>query len=403
MKRSFIFLLLVLFTSTAYAQESQNVTFIHGLGDNSLVLQEADNALSEDFFINTRRLGYSSQNDIASIASSERGNVLSNSVVVGHSMGGIVAREMVRNDGSQSDIDALITSGSPHEGALIANRLSVGVAEDLVLSWGIELTEGVRRELGFRFGLILVDIADYIITGTAGSWLNSAFENYQSRVSAYSDLEIGSDFMNTLNADPDATLPQAHYAIHGIDDRKRHLSIAASFTGASYEILTFAASGIGTTFLTLSWMRQSTANRYFIKYNQTGNLEYWELALYYQWLAEGHFISAWSLLVWQELDWEFFTQGSVTFGPSDALLPKRTTTPSFISETRYIQAPGNVNHLELRDSSGGIEGIRNAFQKPDIDILEANEDPPEDGPPQYEPPPYNPDPPECTNLTIICP
>lgn len=96
MKRLFTFLLLVLFASGAHAQESENVTFIHGLGGTSLSLQEADNTLSDDFLINTRRLGYSSQNDIASIASSERGNVLSNSVVVGHSMGGIVAREWIR-------------------------------------------------------------------------------------------------------------------------------------------------------------------------------------------------------------------------------------------------------------------------------------------------------------------
>jgi len=399
MKRLLTFLLLVLLTSTAYAQDAENVTFIHGLGGNSLSLQEADNTLSDDFIINTQRLGYSSQNDIASIASGERSNVLSNSVVVGHSMGGVVAREMVRTDGSQSDIDALITSGSPHEGALIANQLSGGFAQNMAENWVLAVSEGIRREVGFAFGTGIQALFDYLVDRGALGYLDFEIQNYQSRVSAYTDLEIGSDFMNTLNANPDATLPQAHYAIHGVDERKRHLSLAASAIGQSYQNVDLLASGLGFRFLTIGWIRQSTANRYFMEYNQTGDLWYLDLAFYYQWLAEGHFITAWSLLVWQEIDWELLTQGSEAFGPSDALLPKSTTTPGFISLSRYIQAPGDVNHLELRDSQEGINSIDQAFKKPDIDLPEVAEDPPEDDPPPYEPPPYEP--PECEDPRVI--
>ncbi|PEN06948.1 hypothetical protein CRI93_07325 [Longimonas halophila] len=399
MKRLFTFLLLVLFASGAHAQESENVTFIHGLGGTSLSLQEADNTLSDDFLINTRRLGYSSQNDIASIASSERGNVLSNSVVVGHSMGGIVAREMIRNDGSQSDIDALITSGSPHEGALIANQLASGSAQNMAENWVLAVSEGIRREVGFDFGVVAQALFDYLVDRGALGYLDFEIENYQSRVSAYTDLEVNSNFMNTLNADPDATLPQAHYAIHGVDERKRHLSLAASAMGQSYQNVDLLASGLGFRFLTIGWKRQATANQYFMEYSSTGDLYDYDLALYYQWLAEGHFISAWSLLVWQEIDWELLTQGSQAGGPSDALLPKSTTTPGFVSETREIQALGDVNHLELRDSQEAIESIREAFRKPDIDIPEAADDPPEDDPPPYEPPPYEP--PECEDPTVI--
>lgn len=399
MKRLFTFLLLVLLVSTAHAQDAENVTFIHGLGGNSLSLQEADNTLSDDFIINTQRLGYSSQNDIASIASGERSNVLSNSVVVGHSMGGVVAREMVRTDGSQSDIDALITSGSPHEGALIANQLSGGYAQNMAENWVLAVSEGIRREVGFAFGTGVQAVFDYLVDRGALGYLDFEIQNYQSQVSAYTDLEIGSDFMNTLNANPDATLPQAHYAIHGVDERKRHLSLAASAIDQSYQNVDLLASGLGFRFLTIGWIRQSTANRYFMEYNQTGDLWYLDLAFYYQWLAEGHFISAWSLLVWQEIDWELLTQGSEAGGPSDALLPKSTTTPSFISETREIQAPGSVNHLELRDSQEGINSIDQAFKKPDIDLPEVAEDPPEDDPPPYEPPPYEP--PECEDPRVI--
>ena len=400
MKRLPIFLLLVLFAGTAYAQESENVTFIHVLGGNSLSLQEADNALSDDFIINTKRLGYNSFEDIASIASSERSNVLSNSVVVGHSMGGIVAREMVRTDGSQSDIDALITSGSPHEGALIANQLSGGVAQNMAENWVLAVSEGIRREVGFAFGTGIQALFDYLVDRGALGYLDFEIQNYQTRVSAYTDLEIGSDFMNTLNADPDATLPEAHYAIHGVDERKRHLSLAASATGRDYNDVEFLASGLGYLSLTLAWMRAATANEYFMEYDITEDPFFYDLAVYHLWLAEGHLISAWSFLVWQEFDWELLTQGfAEAGGPSDALLPKSTTTPSFISLSRYIQAPGDVNHLELRDSQEGINSIDQAFKKPDIGLPEVAEDPPEDDPPPYEPPPYEP--PECEDPTVI--
>jgi len=354
----------------AHAQETSNVTFIHGLGGDFQSLQTADNELSDEFLINTNRLSYSSGSSIPTIAATQRSNLLPDPVVVGHSMGGVVAREMFRSDAGSSDIQALITSGSPHKGALIADRLSNGDAQWVAGLWIYESLEGIRRFYGIAFGDVIQLFLDSLTERIPLGYLNYQISVFQANNSAYSDLETSSGFISTLNNDPSATLPSAHYAIHGVDERRKHLSLFSSFANRDYEEVRSFVNNFGTFNAIQAFIYFGAASVWYQKYLDHGRLQYYINSQIAAHLGEGFLITALSVLQWQEIDWLALTQGfdySDRVAPGDALLPKSTAAPAFISSSRHIMAE-NTNHLELRDSQEGIRRIGEAFRQSDIAI-----------------------------------
>lgn len=120
MKR-FIIILVSLFAGfavTGYCQTDQ-VSFIHGLGENTTVWNTMAGQLQNEFEFIRDDVGYNSGISINSSASSVF--IPYGTVAVGHSLGGVLAREYLRQR-SPGNMKGLITVGSPHLGAPVAEK-----------------------------------------------------------------------------------------------------------------------------------------------------------------------------------------------------------------------------------------------------------------------------------------
>ncbi|MDZ7691193.1 MAG: hypothetical protein U5K69_08695 [Balneolaceae bacterium] len=96
-------------TMSGYSQSDQ-VSFIHGLGDNITVWNTMAGDLQSEFEFNRHSVGCNSQASITTTSSSVY--LPNGSVAVGHnSLGGVLAREYLRQ-GSPGDIKGLINVSS---------------------------------------------------------------------------------------------------------------------------------------------------------------------------------------------------------------------------------------------------------------------------------------------------
>jgi pimeloyl-ACP methyl ester carboxylesterase len=125
--------ILVVCATTSAAQE-RPVVFLHGVMSSSDTWQEAatrlrDRALIVPYTPNTNwRSSIESQ---ANEVQRAVGGLPSSSLVVGHSAGGIVARQWSRIHG----VEGLLTMGSPNLGAPIANHIHEWIGYNLDLFW----------------------------------------------------------------------------------------------------------------------------------------------------------------------------------------------------------------------------------------------------------------------------
>lgn len=111
----------------------RNVFWLHGYrgSENSFTL--VGNDVESRFKANSRRLGYTasqeSLTDAAANVEIDINNVLNGQInternfIIAHSMGGLVSREMgvLSNAAGEKSFNGLITIGTPHQGAFVAN------------------------------------------------------------------------------------------------------------------------------------------------------------------------------------------------------------------------------------------------------------------------------------------
>ncbi|NJN34962.1 MAG: hypothetical protein HC817_12620 [Saprospiraceae bacterium] len=132
---------------------NRDVVFIHGLND----VNGWDNF--SNFLTNTRRMNsdepnHNSQGGFGTLASNIFSpNFGNQSLVIGHSLGGSIARRLNRIG---RPMGGIITVGSPLEGAPIANALLDGSAANAVQDAIFHLSRGPLADLGFINPLITV-------------------------------------------------------------------------------------------------------------------------------------------------------------------------------------------------------------------------------------------------------
>ncbi|WP_138756787.1 esterase/lipase family protein [Modestobacter altitudinis] len=116
------------------------VVLVHGLVDNRSVFTVMRRALRRRGFVSVCTWNYSPlQRDVESAAEAlgrhlervcrETGHERVH--VVGHSLGGLVARYLVQRLGGDQRIDTLVTLGTPHEGTLWAHCLPTSLVRQL--------------------------------------------------------------------------------------------------------------------------------------------------------------------------------------------------------------------------------------------------------------------------------
>jgi len=123
----------VISMSTAAAQE-QPVVFLHGVRSGPETWEAAANRLRQRAMIEPHRPETNWRNSMESQADQidgQVGHLPGSTIAVGHSAGGIVAREWSRRHG----LDGLVTVGSPNLGAPIANHIHEWLGYNSDLFW----------------------------------------------------------------------------------------------------------------------------------------------------------------------------------------------------------------------------------------------------------------------------
>lgn len=115
---------------TIFTAQSNNYIWLHGLNDDSNCWYIYKNAFTPS---NGDRFYYDSKSGIekmsSDIWSAKTGYFSSGTILIGHSMGGLIARELEYNH--SGSIKGIITIGTPHQGAPVLGELTNGGANNL--------------------------------------------------------------------------------------------------------------------------------------------------------------------------------------------------------------------------------------------------------------------------------
>jgi pimeloyl-ACP methyl ester carboxylesterase len=372
----------ILLATSAQAQTTpRNVAFVHGIGSGGSTWNYAVNRLDDTFLINPRANSYNSNVPISGIASQYGSSLVAqNSVVVAHSMGGLVAREMVRQQGT-GRVSALITTGTPHVGASIANAIDA-VNDETVINWWIaDLSAGWWAYFFYNW-----PVATTMAQNALGAVVNGIadWRNDLPLLASWDDLKTGSAFVQTLNQGGGThpyNLPAAHYAIYGAED----FNTMWRLPGAGFITVNYQLQGL---YYYMGAYTDYLAGVYYDLWLDTFHFPYFEEYLRFSSASAGFFMGWWSLYYQQQEDWSRWMTFSLTSDDvwyyEDGIVAAWSQAPYFIDQTRYIQAL-HVNHNEETDTRQGVDAIDLAFRKPDTNVPR----------PTSPPPPPPPPPPEC--------
>src|SRR4029450_11796597 len=117
--------LVALGAGSAASAQDRPVVFIHGMGSGPETWQETADRLQSRLQISPDRAQVSWWNAVESQASEMQarfGGLPGSTIAVGHSLGGLVARQW----GRSHQLEGLITLGSPNPGRPIANQINEG-------------------------------------------------------------------------------------------------------------------------------------------------------------------------------------------------------------------------------------------------------------------------------------
>ena len=365
-------LFFVLLLSTTLFAQRKDVAFIHGLMGDVYTWNDTANKLKEEYFINITNEEYDESERISSTANSYQYKIPNNSVVVAHSMGGLLAREMIRNYGT-GDFSALITTGTPHIGAQIAEV--PGNAAALTVKWLWDIARPWVIVYGSSStGIAIAELYIKNIYNDIDDYVNVAFDLLKPSMQ---DIARNSPFLNTLNSNPSSTFPDAHYTIWGDEDwmmpwRLADTKINNKETGDAWNI----NRKLQAYYVYFSMQSSSLSQDYWYVYQQTWDPEDYNKYMYFLSLAVAFGQGANSLEYLQQIEWDYWVTGSYYkweypdyySWKNDAVVPVYSQAPSFVIGERYLQAE-HTNHLEETLPYGdGLQRIKDAFNRYDIQV-----------------------------------
>jgi pimeloyl-ACP methyl ester carboxylesterase len=374
--KNFIFILIGALTtgvSSTFAQPNRPVTFLHGLNSEQTTWNTLRDQLNNEFRINPNAMSYSSDITIPTIASqfnSYLNNIGgTNNVVVAHGMGGLVARESIRQRGTGTQrINGLITLGTPHMGAPIVTYAPINTNRLLAL-WATDFVSGPL----FVSGPTAAWIGTFIINTLFQEVFPNFANTFGATKVAAQDMKPNAAFMQQINQNPSVTVPLATYFIAGIENFNTLTRLAdAKVNGI--ESGTFIATQRAFSGLYLFWTIYALfiSDDYYRAWLQTGNFDdyiqgvYWFIAAFY--FYEGYI----TLASRMQAEWDLLITGArlpgqTSWPANDGVVPQPSQHPHYLPDRR-IFAPG-ANHLELtKPHREVLIAIRDAFRRPDIGI-----------------------------------
>ncbi len=135
-------------------------------------------------------------------------------ILIGHSLGGLVAREIENRYGNLRDqygrprVKGIITIGTPHQGAYVENAIALGKQHEFVSSLSNRIAIGLAGTIAATVGpfwwvgtgiATLVDGSVLVVTNV---WLVPYVENQMAdgTQQCEKDMQVGSTYMNTIAA-----------------------------------------------------------------------------------------------------------------------------------------------------------------------------------------------------------
>lgn len=198
-------------SATASAQLLYDGTvFLHGFSSGPSTWDGTPGWLSDRLYTKVMKTPKTDSSATINMQRNELRTLLSgyggNQVLVGHSMGGLVARATyVENP---ANISAIVTVGTPHNGALLANN------SDQVISW----LQGVRDRLVIAVTATLGPSAasevDSLFTGGYGDVELFAAARFGIGCAAVNDLKTTSTTIASLSSITNDAVPRANVMGH---------------------------------------------------------------------------------------------------------------------------------------------------------------------------------------------
>lgn len=399
MKNFMLVLVLLAGFSVAGFSQSNTVSFIHGLGDNYTIWNNMAGQLSSEFVFYRDNVSYNSANAVSSTASSVY--IPSGTVTLAHSLGGLVAREHLRQKGT-GKMNALITVGTPNLGAPAAVNVQNGNLANVIAGWVEDVAAGPIASFGSVYGrdfgrAVLSEIG--YIDQLTGPYINARLQTAYGQKASVSDMRPGSSFLNTLNASPNNTLPTARYAIFGNESGSRYEYVRISesaYRGPESPIengtfikahrylysFYFAAASYYTYLSGEYFYLYLTSNTY-----DPNHFFYYNSAVYFATIAQQWYKGFLSLVYFQQRDWDKYVVGANYYSgticgnigqnckdTNDGLLTAVTQAPSFFERfgdntVRRLEARG-ANHLEETAHPAVKQRLFEIFRNDDVSIPE---------------------------------
>eukprot|EP01137_Pigoraptor_chileana_P023913 Opistho-2@91016 len=398
MKRQYLYFILItccLLTSGKQKVNAQDrgAVWVHGFNDNSNQWNNWAGTFTSQRRLNTQSNGsYDSNSGVGYMANlvknSYGNNNNANRIYFGHSLGGVIGRDIDVNNNGQ--FGGIITAGSPLDGARIANTLLNGEVANCVVDGVDRVTMGPLAQIGpvayFVGGIIVNAIPPFL-----QDVVNSKFGNNQT----VNELKENSTYINGIKNNNTIT-PKVN--IYGNEDAPVSWRLASTATnqditsivataGDVYEAAMWVNIGLAAS---TGWFTLGISAAYFgyVAYKWNVGANWWRYDSEGNWnylIGSGIPSSntvcfsqiVWEdpcmpsenastleyLSCWQERVYSFcHTYYSTVNGQSDGFIKASSQTgyySSWASNATQIEAQG-VNHLEMsthetmRDIYNGI-------------------------------------------------
>tara|TARA_R110002124_G_C8936826_1_gene512398 strand:- start:728 stop:2266 length:1539 start_codon:yes stop_codon:yes gene_type:complete len=397
MKKYILILFFFIGSAVTGFTQSNTVSFIHGLGSDVTIWDSMAGQLSSEFVFYRDNVSYNTSNAVSTSASSVY--IPSGTVSVAHSLGGLLAREHLRQKGT-AKMDALITVGTPNLGTPVGTNIQNGSLARIIAGWVEDLVAGPAVSLGSIGGR---DFARYVlrevgyIDQLTGPYINSILQSNYGQKASVSDMKPGSSFLNTLNASPNNTLPAARYAIFGNESVSglEYVRISESaYRGQESPIengsFVRIHRNLSRFYGLVSAYYTYLAAEYFYLYLNSSTYHphyffYYNSAVYFASIAQQWYKGFLSLVYYQQRDWDKYVVGVNYYSDTvcgsigrnckdtnDGLLTAATQAPSFFNRSgdsviRRLEARG-ANHLEETAHPAVKEKLEEIFQNSDVNI-----------------------------------
>ena len=352
-KSIFIAVILLILQSSVYSQ--QNTTYIHGYKSNPGIWYDLHNYINSIYRLSkSNDIQLSSTTNISSQAQELNGKLGSSQyLAIAHSMGGVVSRELIRQNNS-TKINKLITIGSPHRGAVIVNRIQSGFltyASQAIIN---DLT------LGPGGGVWYIQAIKDVALMTGGQFFQG-YLNMQVNDAASQDIKDGSNFLSTLNSS--STLSNENFlraGIWGDENSVRPIRLAASSTSTDksdghQNTYVNYYNAVRNVYQAVAYVYYWYAIQYMWAYYDTGYLGYYFAAMQAYYNGDRWYQGYAGLKYYFPDDWDYAT-GSIyqnSYGhwkwePSDAFINKSSQLFPNNNTTNWKgnHRADNVGHLQ---------------------------------------------------------